>query len=119
MLFLVEQQGGQFLKGSPTLGTRIWPVSRVDLQVIVQRSFVGETFVTLSAHERLLPSMQPLVPLDARLAPKRFSTSLAPIPGVRLVSFLVLEKGYFAVEDFPAFRAVHSGPGHVALPVLC
>ncbi|KAK7804019.1 hypothetical protein U0070_008200 [Myodes glareolus] len=67
---------------------------------------------------RIFLRRAPLVPLDARLAPKRFSTSLAPIPGVRLVSFLVLEKGYFAIEDFPAFRAVHSGPGHVEPLVL-
>lgn len=65
MLFLVNQQGSQFFKGSPALGTWIRPISRVDFQVIIQCSFVSETFVTLSAHKRFLPSVQPLMPLDA------------------------------------------------------
>lgn len=65
MLFLVNQQGSQFFKGSPALGAWIRPISRVDFQVIIQCSFVSETFVTLSAHKRFLPSVQPLVPLDA------------------------------------------------------
>lgn len=77
MAFLVEQQGGQFSKGSPTLSTRVWPICSVDLQVIIQGSLVSETFVTLIAHERGLPSMQPLVPLDARLTPKCLLTPLA------------------------------------------
>ena len=118
MLFLMNQQGSQLFKGSPALGARIRPVSRVDFQVIIQCSFVSETFVTLGAHERFLPSVQPLVPLDARLTPESLSTSLAPIPGVGFVSLLVLEEGHLAREDFPAFRAVHPRPGHVDLLVL-
>lgn len=118
MLFLVNQQGSQFFKGSPALGAWIWPISRVDFQVIIQCSFVSETFVTLVAHERFLPSVQPLMPLDAWLTSESLSTPLAPVPGVCLVSLLVLEKGYFASEDFPTLRAVHSGPRHMDLLVL-
>jgi hypothetical protein len=65
MHLLVEHQGSQVSEGSPTLAAWIRPVFRVDFAVIIQGGPVSKPFPTLSAHERFLPSMQPLMSLDA------------------------------------------------------